>query len=265
MDRVTQKTSVFEIHLKGSGVRPEDIPLKTLAQILSAVQRMTSGSDASRWDKAEEEENALRLLRINRGSTTLPIYVPAKDSAIHQLKYAQSVIESPESLGESDYLLGCLKDLSAASRVLECPIVVKRPGIHGEILTTINADTYNNITKSVFVHGTTSLVGRVERVGNATEAHCSLRTKSQDRMIYCKIGNIDLARQLGQLLYEEVQVHGEAMWIKSSWKIVDFKITEVVKRTKGTISEMIEALRKAGGDGWDDIDDPVAYIEEVTG
>jgi hypothetical protein len=261
----TKTPPVFEIYLKGSGVRPEAIPLTTLSQILSAIQRLTAGPSVSHHEKEEEDVTALRLLNIKRGSTTLPMYVPAQDHAIDQLRIASRVIENPDTMGDNDYILKCMKDLSAASRFLGCPIVVRKPGKNGEVFAAFDENTYKNVTKDSFVSGTTSIVGKVERVGNATGARCELRVPIQDRMIFCKVRNIDLARKLGQLLYEEVVVHGEAMWLKTSWKIIKFEITGVTQPIKGSLDEALEALRNAGGDGWDRIDDPVAYIEEMTG
>lgn len=37
------------------------------------------------------------------------------------------------------------------------------------------------------------------------------------------------------------------------------------KKERGTIADAVKAIRAAGGDGWDKIDDPEAYLKEVTG
>jgi hypothetical protein len=78
-------------------------------------------------------------------------------------------------------------------------------------------------------------------------------------------GGVEVARKLGDRLYQEVTVQGTAKWLKSSWRIVAFTINDVRPLNQGSIGEAIEALRKVGGDGWDQIDDPDAYLEEVSG
>ena len=256
--------SVFEVYLEGANVRPEAISLATLTQILSAIQRLTTGLCASASGN-EEDATALRLLNIRGGSTTLPMYVPAQAHAIEQLKLASRIIENPDIIGDNDYIIGCMKDLSAASRLLGCPIVVRRPGKKGELLAVVNENTYRNITNTVYIRGVTSIVGKVERVGNATGARCGLHVPFQDRMIICRVHNLNLARRLGQMLYQDVLVHGEAVWLKGSWKLVEFEITGVTQPDKVPLDEAFEALRDAGGDGWDKIEDPIAFIQEMTG
>lgn len=255
---------VFEVYLRGDDVRPEDIPLATLSQILSAIQRLTMGPSVERASD-EEDVMALRLLSIRRGSTTLPMYVPAQTQAIEQLRLVSRVIEDPVTIGDNDYILGCMKELSTASRLLGCPIILRKPGSKGELLASINEFTYKKITQIVFITGVTSIVGKVERVGNATGAKCGLHVPFQDRMIVCKVRNIHSARKLGQMLYQDVLVHGEAVRLKGSWKLVEFEITGVTLPLGKPLDEAFEALRDAGGDGWDKIDDPVAFIEEMTG
>jgi hypothetical protein len=74
-----------------------------------------------------------------------------------------------------------------------------------------------------------------------------------------------VARKLGQKLYQEVAVHGTASWLKTSWRIVGFSIKSVHQPKLRPSSEMIKTLRDAGGFGWDKVEDPAAFIEEVTG
>jgi len=263
----TQKPStVFEVYLKGANTRPEDIPLSTLSHILSAVQRLASGPDAAPQEDGEEEAvNALRLLEVKRGSTRLPIYVPSGEHAIRSLRLAGSVIEHPEKISEYDYMLNCMRELSSASRSLGCPIVVRTPGRQRELLTTIESDTFTRISRNAFIHGETTIIGTVQRVGNATGAKCGLRVEFQDKMLFCEVSNDKVARKLGRCLYEQVVVNGRATWLRVSWKIWDFEITGVSQPKQAPFDEALEALRNAGGDGWDAIDNPIKFLEEVSG
>jgi hypothetical protein len=47
--------------------------------------------------------------------------------------------------------------------------------------------------------------------------------------------------------------------------LVSLKIKSVSQQTGGTIAEAFQALRDAGGSAWDEVDDPKAYLEEVSG
>jgi hypothetical protein len=74
-----------------------------------------------------------------------------------------------------------------------------------------------------------------------------------------------VVRKLGQFLYEKVVVDGTARWLKNSWKVYSFTIKAVHKPKDGSIHEALKALHDAGGSGWDDVEDPKAYLEEASG
>src|SRR5262249_36925258 len=99
---------------------------------------------------------------------------------------------------------------------------------------------------------------------NATGAKCGLRVEFQDKMLFCDVSKDEVARQLGQYLYEQVVVSGHATWLRGSWKIWDFEITGVTKPKQLPFDQALESLRNAGGDGWDAIENPIKYLEQLT-
>lgn len=74
-------------------------------------------------------------------------------------------------------------------------------------------------------------------------------------MLICRVANAEIARQLGQKLYQEIVAHGNAKWFKSSWRIFSFEITSIHQLKPGKIEDALDAIRDAGGHGWDDIED----------
>jgi hypothetical protein len=92
---------------------------------------------------------------------------------------------------------------------------------------------------------------------------CALRVAFQPRLLYCKVATSEVARQLGDRLYQDVVVEGAARWLKNNWRIVSFMIRGVSQPQSGSLSEAFRALHEAGGKGWDEIDDPRSCLEEV--
>ena len=70
---------------------------------------------------------------------------------------------------------------------------------------------------------------------------------------------------MGQRLYEEVVVHGEANWLKNTWRIFSFVVTGLSHPKQGSLADAFQELRNAGGDKWGQIADPELYLEEATG
>ena len=83
--------------------------------------------------------------------------------------------------------------------------------------------------------------------------------------MFCKVSSKEISREMGKRLYEEVVVHGTALWLRASWRIFAFTVTGIAQPKQGSLTQAFEALRKAGGDKWGQIADPEAYLQEVTG
>jgi len=256
----------FEVEFDGPGIYPEYIPLGTLARALSAVQRLAVGAEIADGDEAEQEaESKVSLLQLRRGSAVCVFRSEVPELALANLQETGAVLERPETIGDRGYILSPVEELSAVARTLHSTIVVRKPGRDGAVLATIGPESYASMSQTVLTRGDAALSGKVVRVGGATERKCGLRIPGRTRMLICTVESADVARKLGQKLYEQVVVHGEATWLRTSWTVVGFKIREVYQPRLGEAEEMIQALRNAGGSAWDQIDDPEAYLEEVTG
>jgi hypothetical protein len=256
----------FEVEFNGPGIYPEHIPLGTLTRALSAVQRLALGDEVPDTEEADQTlEGKVSLLQMRRGSAICVFRSELPELAIDNLRETGAVLERPERIGDKGYILSPVEELSAVARTLHSSIVVRKPGREGMVLATIGPDSYASMSRTVLTRGDAALPGKVVRVGGATEQKCGLRVTGRSRMLICTLESAEVARKLGQKLYEQVVVHGEATWLRTNWTVVGFKIREVHQPRLGEAEEMIQALRNAGGSAWDQIDDPQAYLEEVTG
>jgi hypothetical protein len=266
-----QSPPIFEILFEGSDVYPEKIPVAALGSALSAVQRLAEREPAVEDDEVQEdlqevdEDRSLRLVAVKRGSAVFRISGPAGQEVVDRLRAVGRFIANPEKEGESDYMLAPVERLSATARGLKCKIVLREPGRDGGVLARIEPETYQSISQTLLIEGETSFVGRIQRVGGATEMKCGLRVGFQNRMMFCKVASKNVARKIGERLYEDVVVHGRASWLKTSWRIFSFVVMGISQPKQGSLTGAFEELRKAGGDKWDHVADPAAYLEEVTG
>ncbi|HEX3151371.1 MAG TPA: hypothetical protein VHR66_25050 [Gemmataceae bacterium] len=271
MARPTKPLPVFEAIFDGPGLLPETIPLGTLTQALSAIRRLAAGAvetdegDDEDGDELDEPTSAIRLLDVVRGSAVYRFVCPKDDGAVGNLKWAGKALANPEELVEQDYILNPMEQLSATAKRLGCRIILKRAGSKNGVLATIEPESYNRLSDRIFITGDTSFTGRVQRVGGATSMRCALRVSFQPKLLFCLVESEEVSRQLGELLYREVAVQGEARWIKNTWKVVRFKIKSVVKLDRKPISEAFQELHKLGGYGWDDVDDPKRELAEACG
>jgi hypothetical protein len=251
---------IFEVLFEGPEVYPEKIPFSTLSRALAAIQHLASGREPS-LPKEESEETAVRLVGVGRGSAAFQFVGPAPALAISFLREAGRVLNRPEEIGNKDYILRPVEDLSATARALHCSIIVREHGKDQPILARIGPDSYRSISHSLLITGETAISGKIVRVGGATRRKCSLRIPDRYGLLYCRVTDTEVARELGQRLYQDVVVHGTAEWLKTNWRVVHFTIHQVSQPKVTSMAEALEELREAGGKAWDDIDDPEAFLE----
>lgn len=268
MPRNKRPTPVFEVLFEGKGVYPELIPLGTLTQTFSAIRRLMAGGEVVEEDEEAEalvDTSSVRLLDIKRGSALFQFVGASAATDLTNLRGVGHVLESPEQLGNNDYVLRPIETLSVIARRLGCTVVFREATSEKTVLAKIEPSSYERIAGSLFIAGDTAITGRVERVGGATTRSCALRVSFQAKLLYCRVTTQEVARLLGAKLYQDVAVSGTARWLRNSWKIVHFTINNVYQPQAGSLHEAFQALREAGGHGWDGVQDPRAFIEEISG
>jgi hypothetical protein len=257
---------VFEVVFEG--IYPEKIPLGTLSRILSAIQRLASGADSDEDEEPAEATfvgNQIQLLGVRRGSAAYRFAGDAATQIIARLRLVGDVLDDPGHVGENDYLLAPLERISTSAKTLGCEVRIKKPGRDGSVLAEIGPKSYDKIAKLIFVSGETSITGNVQRVGGATDMRCALRVPTQQRLLFCKVKTKEIARTLGDCLYKNVSATGQARWIKGTWHLNAFTVTGVAELKTASVLDAFKAIYDAGGSGWDEIDDPGKFLEEVTG
>jgi hypothetical protein len=253
--------------------------MRSLTRTLQAVQSLIDATAKSidaldeepveELEDAQEEESplderALYLLDVVAKSATYAVGTHDRDRAIRVLQDTGEAIRNPEGDKWSAEMLYPIRSLSEVAHALGCNIEFRRPGEGrhmGDVIATIGPDTYTRISEAAFITGETSVYGKVVRIGGATALRCGLRVPEQpNRMIICSVANQDLARDLGQYLYQYLVVSGKATWFRRDWRLRRVDITSYEEPKTGSILKALDRIHAAGGDAWDSIEDPAAYL-----
>jgi hypothetical protein len=258
---------VFEVVFTG-GVYPEKIPLGKVVDALSAIKRLAAGEVLGDEDEGEDEsDGSVRLLDVIRtASAVFRFFGPSPATAIQRLKEAGKVLKNPDDIGEqAEYILRPVKDLSAIAESLDCSVLLREAAKRHEVLARIERNSYAKISRSLLITGDTKLSGVVQRVGGATAMRCALRVSFQNRLLFCRVETEEVARKLGDALYQRIIASGTARWMKSSMRIFSFTIKDVFRTEEGSISDHLKALWDAGLKDWARIDDPEVYLQKIRG
>ncbi len=258
--------ATFEVRLVGPDVLPEKIPLRVVSDALSAVQDIASGRDPFE-EQHVSPERSINLLDVRRGSAAYSCIARAPKEAVTNLTRFGSLLSSLDNnQGNGDDLVTALRPIATLSEIARSVggrVQVMISGQHRTPIFSIHQDDYRRVSERLFVTGETTIVGRVERAGGATEMRCLLRVPGRRRILYCNVKDQKLARRLGRHLYEEIAATGTATWIHRTWRIHDFTINDFTRPRLGSVTEAIEELRSAGLSAWDEVDDPEKYLREL--
>jgi len=214
----------------------------------------------------EDADDSVSLLKVRRGSAHFVCAAKQPERALSNLRLAGQLLNSPDQADQLAYAFTPIEELSAIARSLGCTITLRPADERQAVLATIEPETFGRLASQLLLEGDTTITGRVERVGGATEMRCALRVAFQHRLLYCRVVGEDAVRKLGQSLYEDVAVSGTARWIRNSWRIVAFTVRDVAPQPKpGSLAEAFGAIREAGGKGWGRYRDPRKHLQEVSG
>jgi hypothetical protein len=75
-----------------------------------------------------------------------------------------------------------------------------------------------------------------------------------------------IARELGKHLFEPLRVYGIGRWIREAdgqWNLRHFRIHRFDTLGTDSLRETVAALRAVPGNGWKDIDDPLAELADL--
>lgn len=269
----------FVVRLVGQGIRPWAVPVRALARILEAVQRLVDAR-ASDYYAAQaaaeppavgpitaESAQSLRLLTVKSGSACYAVAAPDRKAAIGELVKVGCEISSPDSADWNEATLSSVQELSEVAKSLGCEIEflsAPRPNRSDRVLARITPCTYDDIAESAFIRGQTSVFARIERVGGATDMHCGIRIpESPQKMVICGVTSEELTRALGQHIYQHVLLTGLATWIRHNWRLKRIEIESFEPPKSGSLVAALRGAHEAGGSAWDEIEDPGSYMATV--
>jgi hypothetical protein len=257
----------FAIRFVRPDLTPDQVPPRAVYDALSAVQDLASGRDPFETAHVPPEKT-IGLVGVKPGSAIYSCIARAPEEARANLRRIGFLLSDPIAASSNgDILVAALRpieSLSLLAKNMNCRLdVLLTNGAESVSLFAIGEDAYRQMSKNLLLRGDTTIVGRIERAGGATEMRCALRIPGRHRLLYCDVQSRDLVRRLGQHLYEDIAAIGTAEWIHRTWRIYRFTIRDFTQPRLGDPTEAIAELRGAGLSAWDQVADPEALIREL--
>jgi len=259
---------IIQVKLAGSDLSPLNVNARDVGRLITAVQDMLAAIIAHENPDLGLAENqvVIGLAEIREGSYLMGFATIYLAPALLAYRTITESIENGVFDNLPQRVIDALIDIRTITRIYGRPVEFLLQNGTSAKLAQIDRDTKITNTPKVIKGGTT-LYGRVTKVGgenpprakivflDGTELNCHI-TQSNDYQV---------ARELGQRLYDTVGIRGRAAWNVRDMSLIDFTIESVLPYRAKPIMDNLGALREAVGNYLEGVTDIDAYIHELRG
>jgi hypothetical protein len=239
--------------IEGSGINPQSLPLGELLPLLDNLLAATFATAKGEAPSVTQRSLPISLTDIRPGSATMVFEAESvAHISITNIIYA---LEGDEERAKR-------VPQSARSRIERIQQRVKARNWKVSLgasengdwrETTIAPDTI--LFSEPVTRGSTSLLAYIIRVGGEFKRTVTIKFPDLSHLT-ARVATRELTEQLGEMLYDYVELHGDAEWYSRNWMLKSFKVTGIGDYREST-SEPIRALQDLGDASagfWDNID-----------
>jgi hypothetical protein len=247
-------TRPLEIRIEGDGVSRETVDLADLAEILAAVRAAVGEAEEKRRPGATQA--VVSLESIADGSLAIALKAGPRAAQVYSRLIGAIASDDPRGLSSS--ALRGADRLSLKARAKNWKIGLSNGNGHAaQILPD------KPLFSSSCVNGQTALVVTVVRVGGEDKRTAQVRL-ADGKIITASVASRDLATQLGALLYQTIEVAGEARWSAKNGVLLSLRIDGIAAYAEASSNPLaaMRELNKLAGGFWDSID-PDQYVGEI--
>ncbi len=246
------KPAHIVVEISGPGAQVQCIRLRDLIEILSDLERALVSTANPGHDPASDVK--ISLVRMER------------KLARWHLRGSMRVRNAAEKIATAIE--------AQTAQILPQPATEHIRDMHRRAVKRGWSITFGNATfstkiepdREIFadpvIKGTTTVFGKLMGVGGRRpRAKIELPNA---KLFTADVGDVELAKQLGNMLYKFVSLNGDARWYTKSLELSHFRIREIgaFNETRANPRTAFDALRLIAPGTWDDID-PDRYIRDL--
>lgn len=228
---------------------PETIPMATLARYMESFAHLLGQEHGVHFDGLEQGSTQL-LGRVDREE------VPKVRNRLDEVRRGEAPLDAMQSFDQIDRLLAADNAIGALfeDEQGETAEIIAFPGRNRP--TPVRFGPFNQ-------EG--SLDGFLVSIGGVDKTISLQLQNGEIKYTGCET-NRDIARQLGKHLFEPVRIHGTGRWFREedgAWTLKRFRVQSFELLRNEELKGAVEQLRAVEGSGWDQMEDPVAALEDI--
>jgi hypothetical protein len=240
-------------------VRPDTISLTDLLELLRRFNTATVATSLE--NGLSPDEVFLSLPAISQGSAVLTLRANERT-----FKNASRVVDA---IARRDASLippmarRALHDVWKKAQKRSWAITIQ-PSNGVDAPSSAVIDPNVTLFSTLSASGSTSVLAYIVRAGGENPPTATIRV--QGERLTVPVAGQDIAERLGGLLYQFVELHGQAVWSTNDGRLVDFRIRELgpYSERRSDPRGALDELATASGGYWDTID-PDDYMRDQRG
>ena len=240
-------------------LKPSTLKARELGELIAAFESAVVAVVRAHDSDIQADQIMVPLVSVEDGSIGLEFRPNLPE---YTYRAASEIVEAFVHNAFQVLPISALQSLKTITRFVrrhgcEAVIGVKVKGqtkVSGVITPSTRIETMFRI------EGETDLYGQVMRVGGV-EPRVELKTIQGDTL-YCDTTE-QIAVQMGEILYQEVSVHGVATWDFDTLKIRDFEIQSFSPTKDTPLTETFRAFHESVGTYLDDIEDVEGWVTAI--
>lgn len=253
-------THQIDVEIGGEGVHPAMIPFRELADYLVSLEQAVLATAKDQGIELEPGEPPMALTGVQEGSTRLKLCVVT--ALMSSLGVVSTAIrtQSPQLLPRE--AAAAIARISRQTSETGHTFRILPDQEYGVVEAMISAETTAVVqAQAQTVTGVTTLYGRCVEVGGERRPHAVVKLLDGPRITVALVDTA-LAVNIARLLYEEVQLEGEATWVTPSWQLYKFRATEVKPVSVIPADQAFDLMAKSSGQYWQGVD-AEEYVQQL--
>ncbi|RIV17701.1 hypothetical protein DYU11_31150 [Fibrisoma montanum] len=252
------KTTAEMIGLRfvGEGINPKNLTVKELAKLSSSLEDTILSIVQEEHPDVNKDEVYISLVDVVDASAGYK-YVPSLAEVMIGAYLTMTTLINNRNFDKlSPQSIASLQPIVDFTNQRQCKAQLR---LGNNLLATVEPsnrikDSELEEVGSRYIYGKTTIYATVQRVGGIKKPKAMLTIPQSETALYIETTQEE-AKKLAGRLYSTVALAGTAMYESDGFRMVNFKIDEILDYEEVSIKEAFNEVSEVIGKYWDNIED----------
>jgi len=237
-------TEIIELKFDGNGIKPSKVKSSEIAELIISYENAITSIIKAEHPEINEGYIFISLEEIKEGSLSLKYLAhQAKSYVLPALFLITNSFENHNFNQIPNTAIEDLRSIIRFAKKYRCDGSFIQ---NGKSLATFNQDTEVSYNDAETIKGETTIYGEVQIAGGKKNPRTTIKINDEYTISF-EVSK-EIAKQLASQLYNEVGLIGIAKWDKRTYKVLEFRVHEVITLNNKSINDTFIELGGMLGD-----------------